>query len=144
MSKLNQMNQYLSSLAVFNTKLHNLHWNVVGLEFKAVHDFTEVLYDAAFGDFDDVAERLKILGLSPYVKLSEYLENSAIKEVDSRDFKPREVLEIVQADLEIFKNLATQIRNTADEENDFVTVAQFEGYIESFDKNLWFLSAMLK
>lgn len=144
MDKLNQMNQYLSSLAVFNAKLHNLHWNVVGLEFKPVHDFTEALYDEAFQDFDAVAERLKILGLSPYVKLSEYLENSAIDELDSKDFGTKEVLQIVQGDLKTLKDLATQIRNTADQENDFVTVAQFEGYVESFDKNLWFLSAMLK
>ena len=144
MSKLNQMNQYLSSLAVFNTKLHNLHWNVVGLQFKAVHDYTEVLYDEAFEDFDAVAERLKILGLLPYVKLSQYLENSAIKEVDAKDFQPKEVFEILQGDLEILKNLATQIRNTADEEKDFVTVGQFEGYVESLDKNLWFLNAINK
>lgn len=144
MSKLNLMNQYLSSLAVINSKLHNLHWNVVGLEFKAIHDFTESLYDKAFEDFDAVAERLKILGLSPYVKLSEYVENSVIKEIDAKDYRPKEVLEIVQSDLKTLKDLAVQIRNAADKEDDFVTVAQFEGYVESFDKELWFLDSMLK
>ena len=31
-----KMNEYLSNLAVLNVKLHNLHWNVVGLQFVEI------------------------------------------------------------------------------------------------------------
>ncbi|NMA84839.1 MAG: DNA starvation/stationary phase protection protein, partial [Epulopiscium sp.] len=113
-----------------------------GMEFKPIHDFTETLYDEAFKNFDDVAERLKILGFPPYVKLSDYVKHSAIEEIDGKDFRAKEVVDIVYGDIEILKKLATQIRDIADKENDFVTVAQFEDYVESFDKHLWFLHAM--
>ena len=39
---------YLANLAVWNAKLHNLHWNVVGPAFVQVHEFTESLYDEVF------------------------------------------------------------------------------------------------
>ena len=34
---------YLANLAVWNAKLHNLHWNVVGRAFVQVHEYTEGL-----------------------------------------------------------------------------------------------------
>ncbi len=46
--------------------------------------------------------------------------------------------------MESMKKLATEVRNLADEEGDFETVAIFEDYISSYSKNLWFLSSMLK
>ncbi len=42
------------------------------------------------------------------------------------------------------KDLATEIRNTADEEEDFETVAMFEDYVADYSKNIWFVKAMLK
>lgn len=144
MKNVKQINQYLSSLAVLNIKLHNLHWNVTGNQFKQIHDFTEELYDENFENFDAVAERLKIVGQEPLVKLSDYLANSIIEEIDNKDFSPSEVVSILTADFKALRNLAVEIRNTADEDDDFVTVAQFEDYVEALDKNLWFLDAMSK
>lgn len=51
-----EFNQYLADLAVVNFKLHNLHWNVQGKAFVAVHQFTEELYNQVFEYFDAVAE----------------------------------------------------------------------------------------
>jgi len=144
MKKINLMNTYISNLSILNNKLHNLHWNVVGVQFMPVHKFTEELYDDFFAKFDDVAEQVKILGFMPLANTQAYLDASTVSEVDSKDFSRKEVLEIVKADLELMKSLATDIRNVADEENDFVTVAMFEDHVADFSKNLWFLNAMLK
>ena len=40
-----KLNKYLSNLGVEYIKLHNLHWNVVGIQFKAIHEYLEGLYD---------------------------------------------------------------------------------------------------
>lgn len=144
MNNIEKMNVYLSSLAVLNVKLHNLHWNVVGKQFKPLHDFTEDLYDEVFAAYDDVAERIKMLGERPYVKLSDYLANSKISEVDGKDFSDTEVLSHLRSDLETLKTLATDIRNSADEEGDFVTVALYEDFVGGFAKNLWFINSMVR
>ena len=65
MKNKENLNRYLSNLAVLVTKTHNLHWNVVGARFKAIHEYTESLYDYYFEKFDDVAETFKMKGEYP-------------------------------------------------------------------------------
>lgn len=140
--KYKQLNQYLSNLAIFNVKLHNLHWNVRGLEFMAIHTFTESLYNAFFLQYDDVAELIKIQGQSPLNTLKEYLVHGTITELEQDVFTPEEVIDHVLGDLKLLKEDATAIRKTAVEEDDFETVAMFETIIPELDKNIWFLNSM--
>jgi len=144
MKNLNLVQKYLSNLAILNVKLHNIHWNVVGKQFVRVHDYTEELYDELFGAFDEVAELLKMKDIMPLSTMAEYLENGSIEEVKAKDFTVKESLEMVKEDLETMKDLAIEIRNTADEANDFETVAMFEDYVAFYSKHIWFLNAMLK
>ena len=53
---------YLSNLIIGNIKLHNLHWNVTGLTFKAVREYLETLYEDSFEKYDEVAELQKQFG----------------------------------------------------------------------------------
>lgn len=142
MSKFDKLNQYLSNLAVMNIKLHNLHWNVKGMEFMAIHNYTESLYNDFFEKYDDVAERIKIEGRQPIATMKTYLELATVEESDQTSFTPSEVVEILIKDLSQFRDEAVAIRNLADSEGDFTTVAMFEDHIEGFDKQLWFLSSM--
>ncbi|GFN36599.1 Dps family protein [Tepidimicrobium xylanilyticum] len=144
MKHINLLQKYLSNLAVLNVKLHNIHWNVVGTQFLNVHNFTEEIYDDLFEKFDEVAELLKTKNVMPLSTMAEYLENATIEEVKAKEFTIKESYEIIKKDLEIMKNLATEIRNTADEEGDFETVAMFEDFVSELSKNIWFVDAMLK
>ncbi|MFY9175886.1 MAG: DNA starvation/stationary phase protection protein [Caldicoprobacterales bacterium] len=143
MKDYTKLNQYLSNLAVLNINLHNIHWNVEGLQFVKVHEFTEQLYDDFFEKFDAVAELLKMKGEKPLVKMSDYLENATIKELDKDKFTIRESLELVLEYLNEMKKLATEIRNEADEEGDFEVVMEFEDHVAGYSKNIWFINAML-
>lgn len=144
MKDYKNLNVYLSNLAVLNVNLHNIHWNVVGKQFVRVHTYTEEIYDELFEAYDAVAELLKMKGVLPLSTVAEYLENSTIEEVKAKDFTVRESLEIVKSDLETMRALASEIRNDADGEGDFETVALFEDYVASFSKNIWFVDSMLK
>lgn len=143
MDNVTQMNQYLSNLAVLMVKLHNLHWNVVGPQFMPVHQFTESLYDDMFKKYDDVAELIKMKGSNPLVTMKDYLANATIEESAATQFSAKQVLTIVRDDLQKMKELATVIRNAADQRGDFEAVAEFEEHVSGYSKNLWFLKAML-
>ena len=143
MSKIKKMNEYLSNLAVLNVNLHNLHWNVVGIQFVQLHEFTEALYDDFFEKYDAVAELLVMKGEKPLVKLSDYLKNASIKELDKDVFTTKEVLQTLLDYLNAMKTLALEIRSIADEEGDFDTVNEFEDHIGGYNKNLWFVRSML-
>lgn len=144
MKHLELLQKYLSNLAILNTKLHNIHWNVVGGEFVQVHNFTEEIYNQLFEDFDEVAELLKMKEIMPLSTVAQYLENATIEEIIAKDFSIRESLEIVKKDLESMKASATEIRNVADEAGDFEVVGIFEGYVAFYSKNIWFLDSILK
>lgn len=144
MKHLGLLQEYIANTAVLNIKMHNIHWNVVGLQFLKIHNFTEEFYDKLFEDLDEVAELLKMKNEMPLSTMAEYLEKSSIEEVKAKDFNIKESLEIVQKDMEKMKNLATEIRNTADEEGDFETVAIFEDHVAYYSKNLWFVNSMIK
>lgn len=144
MKHLELLQKYLANSAVLNIKMHNVHWNVVGLQFIKIHGFTEEFYDTLFDHLDEVAELLKMKNEMPLSTMAEYLEKSDIKEVKAKDFTIKESLEIVEKDMDLMRTLAVNIRNMADEEGDFETVAMFEDYVAYYSKNLWFVKAMRK
>lgn len=39
MKNVQEVNKYLANLAIWNVKLHNLHFNVVGSQFVPTHEY---------------------------------------------------------------------------------------------------------
>ena len=138
------MNEYLANLAVEYIKLHNLHWNVVGINFKSIHEYLEGLYDGLANSLDSVAELLKMHDEAPAASLKEYLALASIEELPSEELKGKDVLPILLADFELMKAQAEKIRAAADEEDAYDIVAAMEGDISQYSKNNWFIRAMLK
>ena len=141
---MKNVHTYFSNLAIWNVKLHNYHWNVVGKQFMPVHTFTEEVYDNVFEQYDTVAELLKMRGQTPLVTVKDYLAQATIEEVGAKDFSTEEVLKAVHAEMGLMKDLAYAIRNEADEANDATMVAAFEDFIAYYEKQMWFIQAMLK
>lgn len=138
------LNKYLANLGVEYIKLHNLHWNVVGINFKAIHEYLEGLYDGVSASLDSVAELLKMNDEVPAASLKEYLALSSLEELPSVELKGKDVLEIVLKDFNEFKQLAESIRALADEEDVYDVVSAMESDLEQFNKSIWFIKAMLK
>lgn len=47
-------------------KFHNYHWNVKGLQFFSIHEYTEKAYEEMAELFDSCAERVLQLGEKSY------------------------------------------------------------------------------
>lgn len=139
-----KLNKYLANLSVEYIKLHNLHWNVVGINFKAIHEYLEGLYDGVSASLDAVAELLKMHEEVPLASLKEYLAVSNIEELPSVEVKGVESLNIVLKDFELMKALAEEIRAEANEEDAYDVVSMMEGDLEQYNKSIWFIKAMLK
>lgn len=142
MNYLNKLQVFLSNLAVWNQKLHNMHWNVEGKLFFQLHGKTEEMYNEVFEQFDEVAELIKIKGEMPLASLSEYIKHATLKELDSKKFSTDEVIDVIMADLTALNELAREIRDAADKSGDFTVVMMFEEFVASYEKNLWFLRAL--
>ena len=140
-----EVNKQIANLGVGYIKFHNLHWNVVGGQFKPVHEYLEVLYDRLSDSLDEVAEVLRMKDEYPVASLKGFLELSEIKEIEeSKDIHYEKVLKILLDDLAIIKNQAKIVRNYALEDDIIVLIDSMEGIISSIDKELWFIRSMLK
>ena len=140
-----EVNKQIANLGVGYIKFHNLHWNVVGGQFKPVHEYLEVLYDSFSDSLDEVAEVLRMKDEYPVASLKGFLELSQIKEIEeSKDIHYEKVLKIVLDDLSVIKNQAKIVRNLAVEDDIIVLIDSMEGIISNIDKELWFIRSMLK
>jgi starvation-inducible DNA-binding protein len=139
-----KVNGYLANVAVSYVKLHNLHWNVVGPQFKAVHEYLESIYDAYAAVLDAVAELLKMQDEMPLSRMSDYLAAASIKEIEAKEYSVEESIQIVLADMEEMKAQAADIRALADEDDNFPVANMMEDNLAEYSKNIWFLKSMLK
>lgn len=143
-TKTSKLNIFLSNLAVINIKIHNLHWNVVGREFKMAHKMTEKLYQMFQLQFDEVAEAMKMQNEQPLASLSDYLDNTTIEEIESRPYPVDEVLQLLDEDCQDIMTLAKKIRDEADKNDNFLIANMFEDYLALYAKHSWMLRAMLE
>lgn len=144
MKNKQNLDRYLSNLAILVTKTHNLHWNVVGERFTSLHEYTETLYDYYFEKFDDVAEVFKMRGEYPLAKVADYLKHATVKELDVKDFTVAEVVKYIKEDMETMLADAKKIREVAAEEDDFGVSNMMEDHIAYYVKQLWFINSMSK
>ena len=141
---VSKTNKYLANVGVEYIKLHNLHWNVIGLQFKAVHEYLESLYDSLADVLDEVAELIKMGGEFPLASLKDYLEVAEVSELVSKDYGIKESLEMALADIKLLKGNAEELRELASAEDYYPLVNMMEDHLGNYNKVIWFLESMLK
>ena len=137
------MNAYLSDLVVFYLKLHDLHWNVKGMQFVPVHQYSESRYEDMAEKFDEIAELIIQHGEKPVSSISEYVKNASIKELDKGVYRDEEVIRIIAEDMKHLKAAAEALRQKMAQEDVFDVVAVLEEHIAGYQKELWFLNSMM-
>ena len=137
------MNAYLSDLVVFYLKLHDLHWNVKGMQFVPVHQYSESRYEDMAEKFDEIAELIIQHGEKPVSSISEYVKNASIKELNKGVYRDEEVVKIIAEDMAQLKAAAEALRLKMAEEDVFDVVAVLEDHIAGYQKELWFLHSMM-
>lgn len=139
----NSVNVYIANIGLGYIKLHNLHWNVVGSQFKAVHEYLESLYDSFADVLDESAEILKMCGEQPVASLKEYLALATISELPDGVVDQKKALQTTLADLETLRDQAASIRALADKDDVFGVTNLMEDHIQNYAKQIWFLRSML-
>lgn len=139
---MKKIDVYLANLLVGNVKLHNLHWNVEGFTFKAVHEYLESLYDDFNEKFDEVAEYQKQVGVFPKAKVADYLELATVEEIENQGVTSKAAVETALELIKLQKELALEIREEAGEKFDLANM--MEDHIAGYTKQIWFMESMLK
>jgi starvation-inducible DNA-binding protein len=124
-------------------KTHAYHWNVEGPLFFPIHKLSEMQYENLFAAADELAERIRALGLLTPASLSEITKLSVVKDKDSLP-SAQVMVEDLAADHEAIAKRMREVISMADEDNDPVTADLLTGRCAFHEKAAWMLRATAK
>lgn len=71
----------LSDLTIFSLTARNIHWNMQGPNFIALHELFEEIYKDMSEKIDETAEHIRILGFAASADVATYVDNATIKSI---------------------------------------------------------------
>lgn len=132
----------LASEYVAALKLKNYHWNVISRRFFGNHAYFEDAYNEANERIDEIAERIRTLGVFAKGTMAEYLELSLIKEETSKNLSDIEMLTNTGNDKVVILKALKEAVELASELGDVGTESLLTGFVETYEKDLWKLNSM--
>ncbi|MBT0878005.1 DNA starvation/stationary phase protection protein [Campylobacter sp. 2018MI01] len=139
MSLEKQLLQLQADAHALFLKFHNYHWNVKGLQFFALHSYTEEAYEKMAEMFDDCAERLLQLGHKAIVCPKELMETAKAPRTDKTCFEATELVGLILTDYEYLLAEFKKLNKFAEEAGDTTTAAYAQEQIASYEKSIWML-----
>lgn len=138
-----QLSRVLADSYTLYLKTHNYHWNVTGEQFNTLHTMFETQYTELAAAVDEVAERIRALGLpSP----GSYREFSGLTSIDeaSGDEDATSMLRQLVIGQETVARTAREAFPAADAANDQPTADLLTQRMQIHEKNAWMLRSMLE
>lgn len=122
--------------------MQGIHWNAQGPLFYSLHQLTENQYEDLGESIDDLAERVRALGLVALESLEAYQERSVIDDLPKgADLKQR-VARLI-SDYERATERAAKAVHVAEEHGDVMTADLLTERIGVYEENAWMLRATL-
>lgn len=130
----------LADTYALSLKTQNYHWNVTGPYFPAYHDFFEAQYNDLFQAGDQIAERMRALGLTAPGSYKAFIKLTSIQEETG-----------VPPALQMIKNLSHDHRQMIEKIYALISLSQKEGdegttdflieRLRYHEKTLWMLDS---
>lgn len=140
-----QLNQIQADAHAFYVAFHDYHWNVKGLQFYSIHEYTEKAYDDMGDLFDDMAERALMIGGKPLSAIDAIVKAGKCAPVEAKgSYTAEEVLVNVKKAYEHLVKEFKKLEEVADKAGDETTVALAQENYGKLEKALWMLSQSLE
>lgn len=138
-----QLSRLLADSYTLYLKTHNYHWNVTGEQFNTLHAMFETQYTELAGAVDEVAERIRALGLPAPGSYREFNGLTSIEEADGNETAAEMLRELVVGQ-ETVARTAREAFPAADGANDQPTADLLTQRMQIHEKNAWMLRSMLE
>jgi len=139
------LNTVLADEHVLYTKLRNYHWNVVGPQFHALHEFFENQYNEVKALADEVAERARAHGGFAIGTLQEFLQRSRLQEQPAEYPIARKMVANLVNDHEaMVRNLRDDAAKCASKFDDAATEDLLIGLIQRHQEMAWMLRSFIE
>ena len=146
MKTIELLNKLLAELTLAERNVHILHWNVMGKQFKMIHEYFQEIYEDLYEKIDEVAELVRIHEELPKGNLSEALEIATIEEIESmNNFNHIESIGLALQDIDVLVDLTSELFEASEKDklfdvNDVMgshlgDYGKFKYFLESFNDN---------
>ena len=123
-------------------KTHNYHWNVTGPMFNTLHQMFETQYTELALAVDEIAERIRALGVYAPGSYKAFSKLTDIKEETSVPSTEKMIRELVKGQETIVRS-ARKIIPLAESVNDNHSADLLTQRIQMHEKNAWMLRSLL-
>jgi starvation-inducible DNA-binding protein len=123
-------------------KTHNYHWNVTGPQFNTLHQMFEQQYTELAPAIDEIAERIRALGIKAPGSYSAYAELTSIAEGTGEEGAEEMIRQLVIGQ-EAVARTAREVFPAAEKADDEPTADLLTQRMQIHEKNAWMLRSML-
>ena len=123
-------------------KTHNFHWNVTGPMFNTLHQMFEQLYTELALAVDEIAERIRALGVTEPGSYAQFSELTVVREEIAVPSADAMIAQLV-ADQEAVVRTARSVISLAQAANDEPTADLLTQRMQLHEKTAWMLRSML-
>ena len=123
-------------------KTHNYHWNVTGPMFNTLHQMFETQYTELVLAVDEIAERIRALGVFAPGSYKAYAELTDIEEETSVPNAEEMIRQLVIGQETLIRS-ARSVIPIAQSANDEPTADLLTQRMQIHEKNAWMLRSML-
>ena len=123
-------------------KTHNYHWNVTGPQFNTLHTMFEGQYTELATAVDEIAERIRALGIKAPGSYSAYAGLTSIDE-GAGDESAEEMIRQLVIGQETVARTAREAFPAAEKAGDEPTADLLTQRMQLHEKNAWMLRSML-
>ncbi len=139
------LNRDLSDAYLLLIKTKKFHWDVVGPQFRSLHQLWEEQYQALTANIDALAERVRTLGAFPVGTAQGFLNNGSIKEqTDTIPLATEMVAQLVDDHELIIRNLREHVDACGEQFHDQGTADFLTGLMEQHEEMAWMLRSFIE
>jgi starvation-inducible DNA-binding protein len=139
------LNRDLADAYLLLVKTKKYHWDVVGPQFRTLHQLWEEQYTSLTENIDALAERVRSLGGYPIGTMSGFLELTSLQEHAGNVPMATGMVERLVTDHEqIIRNLREHIDLCSEDFHDEGTADFLTGLMEQHEEMAWMLRSFIE
>jgi starvation-inducible DNA-binding protein len=139
------LNRHLADFYLLVIKTKKYHWDVIGPQFRTLHQLWEEHYETLTINIDATAERVRALGGYPVGTAREFLELTSLHEHPQDLPSATEMVERLVNDHEqIIRNLRVDIDRCSDEFHDQKTADFLTELMGQHEEMAWMLRSFME
>ena len=133
----------LADSYILMLKTQNYHWNVTGIHFHTLHEMFQSQYEDLFEAVDEIAERLRAIGIKAPGTFKEF---QSLSKIDSENIQTdsKKMLASLKKDHIELAQTAKMLISIAQKAKDDPTMDLAIKRLQTHEKHIWMINSSLE